>query len=174
MDRKTPHGFQIVRNVPLRSDVPEIQNNGIQQALFPWPTSRLLIFVEFSKITDDQFVSVLENARPVYVFELRRAPRFDIGRLNRKMAFKAFDQTKSTYLDFTTAEKREVFQMLRDVAGKLRNGAQSQRPVMFLVNSTSQFDECLLKEIIDVFEVHREHWDVMSLPDMCETSKAAG
>ena len=41
------------------------------------------------------FVSLLENARPSFVIDIRIVPRFDVGRLNRERAFGLFEMTEA-------------------------------------------------------------------------------
>jgi hypothetical protein len=67
----------------------------------------LLGFVSMSSLSesDDGFRTILTRIQPSWVFDLRPAPYFNIGQLNRIRAFDLFSSLRATY---------------RDVAGRLR------------------------------------------------------
>ena len=109
---------------------------GPQAALFPGSKPGVVVFVQFSNVGDDEFIDVLRLAQPSFVFDLRIAPRFDLGNLNRQTAFALFAEVKATYIDATTplmmGEQREsVIQRLREALAKV----DLRRPLFFLFGS---------------------------------------
>ena len=68
---------------------------GPQATLFPEVRPGVVIFVCFPNVEEREFVSLLENARPSFVIDIRIVPRFDVGRLNRERAFGLFEMTEA-------------------------------------------------------------------------------
>ena len=131
------HRLQVVysRQRP-RVDASRFQTEGPQGSLFPRLKPGVVVFVQFSTVGDEEFADALRLAKPCYVFDLRIAPRFDLGNLNRRTAFAIFEEVKATYVDATTplmmGEQRETaIQRLNDVLVK----ADLRRPVFFLFGS---------------------------------------
>ncbi len=62
------------------------------------PSDRLLVFVDISSISDSTFVNILKEG-VLRIFDLRVAPRFDIGNLNRSRVFELFNQYHIDYFD---------------------------------------------------------------------------
>jgi hypothetical protein len=61
--------------------------------------SFVLVLVDLTNASEAEFLRILEQARPDAVIELRKVPRFDFGRLNRKLVFRMFDEMKARYHD---------------------------------------------------------------------------
>jgi hypothetical protein len=59
----------------------------------------VLVLVDLTNASEAEFLHVLEQVRPDVVIELRKVPRFDFGRLNRKIAFRMFDEMRVRYHD---------------------------------------------------------------------------
>ncbi len=59
----------------------------MQGTLFPEIRNGMLIFVSFPGVTDEDFKMVIEHAMPGIILELRPVPRFDIGKMNRRLVF---------------------------------------------------------------------------------------
>jgi hypothetical protein len=72
-----------------------------QPDLFPMPKTSLLIFANTTHLSGDRFLSLLDEAQPSVVVDMRPTPRFDLGRLNRKVAFEVFRENKIRYVDTT-------------------------------------------------------------------------
>lgn len=105
--------------------------------LFPVAARGLLIFVHFPDVTEQEFRETIERARPSYVLELRAAPRFDIGRLTRHLAFQAFQRQNTTYLDLTSVSMGAID--AESVISSLRKFFQTtkpslDRPIVFLIH----------------------------------------
>lgn len=109
---------------------------GAQGSLFPSAKPGVVVFVQFASVEGDEFAEVLRLAQPSFVFDLRIAPRFDVGNLNRRTAFALFDEVKATYVDATTplmmGEQREsAVQRFREAIAKI----DFRRPLFFLFGS---------------------------------------
>src|ERR1035438_1988470 len=71
----------------------------LQGVLFPITKRNLAVLVRFPDVTDEEFKSVLEFARPRIVADFRSVPTFSIGRLNRRLVFDALKKDEVAYLD---------------------------------------------------------------------------
>jgi hypothetical protein len=130
--------LHIVR-APQRAGIKpdDFQDKGTQSSLFPDRRRGLLIFVYFADVTEHEFMQTLEYSEPSYVFEFRSAPRFDVGKLTRQLAFQAFSAHRSIYVDLTSSLMGKADS--EALIGKLRHFLADARfsfdhPVMFLIN----------------------------------------
>lgn len=71
----------------------------IQADLFPMAKPGLLIFSDASELSADRFLTLLNEARPTFVLDVRPTPRFDMGRLNRRQVFEIFRENHIHYVD---------------------------------------------------------------------------
>jgi len=137
-----------------------------QANLFPTPRRGLIIFVYFPDVTEEEFRTALEYARPSSILELRAAPRFDIGTLNRRLAFHAFEHHNSTYIDFAYSNKNsgDLDHTLWECKSVLKDPKTSLgRPLMFLMNKDDadrdlprivrQMVSSILPDYNEVFEI---------------------
>jgi hypothetical protein len=107
--------------------------------LFPLPKKDLLLFLLIPGVTEEEFTAALDYAKPVIILELRRSPRFDIGRLNRQAAFEWFERSHSKYYDlasqYAATDDDSHWDSLALVEAFLkRAGSRVEGPVMLLVN----------------------------------------
>src|SRR5579862_6236864 len=130
--------LQIIR-APQRETIKpdDFQDQGAQSSLFPDRRRGLLIFVHFADITEQEFLQTLEYAEPSYVLEFRFAPRFDVGKLTRQLAFQAFTAHRSVYIDLTSSmmgkpNGEALIAKLRHFFEDVR--VSFDQPVMFLIN----------------------------------------
>jgi hypothetical protein len=96
-----------------------------------------LIFIHFPDVTEEEFRNTLEHARPSFILELRASPRFDIGKLNRQLAFQTFQKQNAAYLDLTSSLMGEVdLESVLSNVGRFLNTTKPSfdRPIVFLVN----------------------------------------
>ena len=130
--------FEVVRN-PKREgiqpdDFVELSHQG---NLFPTPRPGLLIFVYFPDVTEQEFRDTVNYAKPSKVLELRSAPRFDIGSLNRKTVFDLFEREHVTYIDLTSTggHRWNSDRLLECVKAFVKSSHLSpDRPMIFLLN----------------------------------------
>jgi hypothetical protein len=141
-------------------------HHGVQGALFPEPKHGVLIFVYCGEVHEDEFLKTLEYARPSSVVDLRAAPRFDIGYLNRFTVFDVFEKLEINYVDIHSyaAGTSDPKRVLLNLVEVLRTVSVT-RPIVFLLgaeqSSAATGNEVLRimtdigKEIDEVYEVPR-------------------
>lgn len=61
--------------------------------------SSLLAFLDMSRASGEAFTTMLRELRPPWLLDLRPLPRFDYGRLNRRVAFRLFSENQVSYHD---------------------------------------------------------------------------
>jgi hypothetical protein len=154
---RTPH------RVPVNEK--DFLEPGPQTSLFPRLKPGLLIFVLFPDVTEEEFRDTVEYSQPALVMELRKAPRFDIGRLNRREAFQVFAHHQSVYVDLTSASmgKFHSEDIVSTVTEFLRVRKPAfDRPIMFLLDRsdsshalTTQIFEAIKPGASEVCEVPR-------------------
>jgi len=129
----------------------DFQEPASQRMLFPLPRHGLLIFMHFPNVTEEEFRETLRHARPSFVLELRSSPRFDIGGLNRRLAFQAFQNQNTTYSDLTSSlmGKLDMGAVLSNLKNFLETTKPSfDRPVVFLMNR-SESDENFMNRVLE-------------------------
>jgi hypothetical protein len=129
----------------------DFQEPTLQYLLFPTHRQGVLIFMHFPDVTEEEFRDTLQYANPSFVLELRFSPRFDIGRLNRRLAFQTFQKHNTTYSDLTSSLMGEVD--LEEVLFRLKNFLETvkpsfDRPIVFLTNR-NEFDKNFMKNILE-------------------------
>lgn len=144
--------LQIV-HPPKRSKISAelFQKPSRQRTLFPLPRQGLLIFIHFPDVTEEEFRETLRNATPSFVLELRSSPRFDIGELNRRLAFQAFERYNIQYSDLTSSlmGKLDVGAVLFSLKKFLETTKLTfDRPLVFLMNRR-EYDQGFIKRILD-------------------------
>lgn len=168
------HKFQLIKTKRRTTPRPEDFLAPVHQAnLFPTPRPGVMVFVYFPDVTEEEFRAALEYAKPSSIVELRPAPRFDIGTLNRKTAFHAFRIHNSTYIDLALPSNKafdrgvDIVDMnglcwqCKDVLKDSRMNLG--RPLMFLMNKSDaeqglsnalrQAASLLLPDYNEVFEI---------------------
>jgi len=63
-----------------------------QAGLFDEQCPWTIVFVSVPDLPEGAFGEIIRCAEPAFVFDLRLAPRFDMGRLNRERAFELFEK----------------------------------------------------------------------------------
>ena len=166
METKTTHGLKVIsKSHPIDAPVSPAQTSGIQQSLFPLRSRRSLIFVSLPDADHRECVSILENAGPLVVVDLRRIPRFDLGPLNRQSIFDLFRRLEDVYLDLGTEEfegSNGADFPLR-VQKALQPFVQQERPFLFLT-SAAQNPPALSKSIFEWLKTSNEPWEIYEVP----------
>jgi TIR domain len=141
-----------------------------QSTLFANENPSLLLFVNLEEISESDFITILTGARPKFLFDLRKVPRFDIGGLNRKLAFSLFSREKIRYLDLSRQMKPdgEKGELDTTLAAKVivdsSHNAFVEGPAAFLVDA-QQFDERNISRLIEAMPSERPvPWDVLRVP----------
>src|SRR5688572_13373431 len=70
-----------------------------QSNLFASTDPSQIIFVNVELLDERDFLTVLIASRMRFVIDLRQAPRFDIGSLNRRLVFGLFEKSAAKYID---------------------------------------------------------------------------
>lgn len=170
MNESSRPKFEVIRT-PLRKriETDDLLEFAHQADLFPRPKKGLLVFVYFPDVTEQEFRTVLMYSKPGQVLELRSAPRFDIGSLDRQIAFQLFSEQGSTYIDLTSSSSSMGLScqdtLLDSLRSYLKNSPLSaERPVMILMNSADSSSvskpirrmiSSVLPEFTSLFEVPR-------------------
>lgn len=161
METKTTRGLKVIS----RKDSTNAPISGAQESLFPLRTPRSVIFVSLPEVDHREFVSLLRNAAPALVVDLRRIPRFDIGPLNRQFIFDLFRQQGDVYLDFGT-EHLEVSKdknALSKIQKALNEGMVQQRPILFLTSAVQDLPS-FSKSILEWLQESSEPWEIYQVP----------
>jgi hypothetical protein len=130
----------------------DFQELGPQGVLFPLPRRGLLIFIHFPDVTEEEFRDTLEHARPAFILELRASPRFDIGRLNRQVAFQSFQKHNAVYLDLTSSlmgkvDAEAILSSLRRFLDTTR--PSFDRPIAFLMHRM-ECDSDFMRRVLEI------------------------
>lgn len=135
----TRRKFEVIRAVKRAMPEPQDFLSSVHQSnLFPAPRRGMMIFMYFPDVTEEEFRATVEYAKPSCVIELRSAPRFDIGTLNRRLAFEFFQGHSSNYIDLACPGKGsgDLDYILWECRTVLKDRRlKSDRPLMFLMNT---------------------------------------
>ena len=171
--------LQIVPKASRRELAPQdfqASIEGSQTNLFPRPRPRMLVFVYFPDVTEDEFRKALEFSSPSAVFELRNTPRFDLGKLSRKAVFECFDRQHTKYVDIASSSRDNWnnSSLLEELANTFdRDLLRLDRPVMFLLNSHN-LPPAFSQQIIDLVKsIKRTSLEVFSVPHHSRSTKRA-
>lgn len=93
-----PKRVDYLRLVTESSPLLTEQETAFQRTLFQVASKYLLVFLDMSNTSDGMFLNVLRGGM-IRVFDLRVAPRFDIGQLTRARVFQLFDTLSIDYFD---------------------------------------------------------------------------
>ena len=135
-----------------------------QAGLFddPWT----IVFVSVPDHPEGVFGDIIRYAEPAFVFDLRLAPRFDMGSLNRERAFELFDRVHATYVDATTPlmagiKREEVIELL--VRQLPAAGLAPHRPVVFLLGR-SESSLATPPEILSILGQSTRRLEIINVP----------
>jgi hypothetical protein len=153
--------------IPVTPSMFRCDNAGIQASLFAEPKSGLIVFVWFSQIYDTEFIDVIQHAQPSFIIDLRLAPRFDVGSLNREFVFELFAKVRTTYVDATTAVMmgKPHVDVMKDLSEVLSSSKiDLNRPIVFLLG-TPKSSLASDAEILSLLsEVGKQASEVVTVP----------
>ena len=172
---KSPPFLRVVEKAPQRKPIQEddFRVAPWQQTLFAVPLPNLLLFVHFDSVSESDFLAAIVNARPKYVIDLRVAPRFDLGTLNRRLVFSIFQQIGAQYYDVAgklgvrsprDAKLNPSFLIdeLRTIV--FRNKQLVEGPIAFLVGD-QQADEAYETSIArNLDSLSDKGWELLRVP----------
>lgn len=137
---------------------------GMQQSLFLSEKARAIVFVCFPDVTEGEFVNAVEHVKPAAVVDLRKAPRFDIGKMSRHLAFEIFRRQGSLYIDLNSGAGSSDDQLLFSIRNTIFAHRQKGKPIMFLVSATQSSSPPLLDFIVECFKGTDEAWEILQVP----------
>jgi hypothetical protein len=131
----------------------------------------MLVFVFFPLVSEREFRGAIEQMKPASIVDLRPAPRFDLGRLDRREALGIFEKIGARYVDIGTALGIEGCGDLTLLPMWIQNKAvpftesdqsRADGPVMFLLN-----EEITGRSAVDAIAAAlsaKHPWTIVELP----------
>jgi len=142
-----------------------------QSTLFAHSNPALAVFIDFDRVTESEFQTILNAARPKFLFDLRYVPRFNLGSLNRRSAFALFTAAGTKYIDLSS-QIDELSRSGKDtapasIAQLIFDSTQfsfATGPVAFIVEG-SRFEEVYISNFVENFPAAQDFpWDVLRVP----------
>jgi hypothetical protein len=151
---------------PLDESV--LQRVGWQNTLFASDNPALIVVAEFDVLPVTDFVILCKTARPKFLFDLRKAPRFDVAHLNRRLAFDLFAGAGIQYFDLSGRlgpnGARDVTTVAAEISRSVEISRSSSGPILLLVDH-DQFGESYVLSLIEKLPIPPQQvWDVLKLP----------
>lgn len=144
----------------------------VQQSLFPVSGRALLVVMSPSEGTEQDFLTVLRQACPRFVFDMRLSPRFDFGSLNRKMVFDEIQGLRAQYRDYSAKFRLSGdgdWRLLPKIGGQIselihENYKKSGSPIVILVEGRKNRD-LLARELPRMLKLELDRdWEVFQFP----------
>ncbi len=138
-----------------------------QSSLFDEESPWTIVFACVPDLPEGDFGELMRLSEPSFIFDLRLAPRFDIGSLNRARAFELFERVHATYVDTTTpfmtgAKREEVIEML--IRQLPTTGMEARRPIVFL-HGRSESSLASPTEILSILRQSARSLEIINIPD---------
>lgn len=156
---------------PVRAE--DFEPTTWQGTLFARKNPSLLVFIDFEKVTEADFLTVLVAAKFRFMIDLRLAPRFDIGGVNRKLVFSLFEKANTQYFDVSGRlglnDRRDARlnpQVLADHLRSMvfRSSGRIEGPLGFLVD-TAQSEDPYIGQLMEALAPASDSgWDVLKVP----------
>lgn len=139
-----------------------------QNTLFASANPSLIVIVDCEHVTEHELTTTLAGSKPKYVLDIRRVPRFDIGRLTRRAAFVAFQAAGAQYIDLTSIHRQNKSSSAPDSIGRAINDAlsfSSKDGAIAVLVENNQFSEDYITAVLDALPSENdEPWDVFRVP----------
>lgn len=98
--RSSPAFLRLVHSGSTPQQVSETEAAGrVQESFLPSGNPNTLIFLAWDRASADDLMDIFELSRPKMIFDLRVAPRFDLGQLTRRAFFKLLQEYDCQYID---------------------------------------------------------------------------
>lgn len=183
MAKSPPSHLRLVTKPTERKQIgeAEFKISQDQRTLFASENPALLIFVEFDAATEAEFVSLIVSARPKVVFDLRLAPRFDVGAMNRKLVFALFQDAGARYYDVSGAlgvkQARDARLNPALLGDSLRAFAEKKSPVlgpMLILVDPPQFAPEFVDGLASELDgLSKSGWSTMRVPEVVRLPSSA-
>lgn len=164
MENRTVRRLTLITNPNARQNTELGPTTGVQHSLFPSGNSASVVFVCFPDVTEGEFVAALEQTNPAVVVELRKAPRFDVGKMNRNLAFEIFRRQGSLYIDLNIDNGHSDDQLLSRIREIIATYKQERRSIMFLVSAAPGKHSPLSDSVVQCFKGTDETWEIYQVP----------
>jgi hypothetical protein len=153
---------------PHHLDEAILQRTGWQNTLFATDNPALIVVAEFEVLPAADFVTLCTTARPKFLFDLRKAPRFDVAHLNRRLAFDLFAKANVQYFDLSgrlgSKGARDVANVAAEISRVVETNRTTLGPIVLLVDH-DQFGESYVLSLIERMPNPPDQvWDVLKLP----------
>jgi hypothetical protein len=164
--------FTVIKGRKSRLDLDqgifEAKENAVQTSLFPRAKAGVVLFVSFPAIGEREFIDVIERANPSYVFDLRLAPRFDVGQMTRQKAFDLFQSKQVHYVDMpfqvgVASDREQVWKKVRETLG--RASFSLTRPVVFLLGHAASSLATDTEILTVLAEIGKSATEVVQVPN---------
>lgn len=132
-----------------------------QNVLFPVGGADLLVFITFSSISDGDFLESINLLQPRIVLDIRRFPRFDTGRLNRRLAFEQFERAHARYVDLLWSDDGGSDESNSFASAEL---ASCKGPVMILLEAKQTAQNLVTTLTKEISCKSRKPWEVIQIP----------
>jgi hypothetical protein len=169
MPEEFDRGLRIVaskKRVALSAELFKPKNP--QASLFEDDASWTIVFISVSELPEGDFVNAIRYSEPCVVLDVRLAPRFDIGSLNRERVFDLFRSVQTVYVDSTSplmhGESRE-FVIQRLVRHIPISGNAARRPIVFLLGRNENSSIASRTELLSMLRQTERRLDVINIPE---------
>jgi TIR domain len=179
---KSPPFLKVVEKTsqPKPVDEGDFRVASWQQTLFAGSLSNLILFVHFEAVSESDFLAAILNSKPKYIVDLRVAPRFDLGTLNRRLVFSVFQQVGAQYYDVAGKlgvrsprdPKLNPSHLLEELRTIVFRGKQLvDGPIAFIVGDQQADEgyEALLASKMDVLS--EKGWELFRVPHVIPEKK---
>lgn len=146
---------------------------GEQRALFAGHSSRTVIFVNASNVRDQDIRTILEATHSGTVLDVRVAPRFDIGNLNRGKTFELFESFKVEYVDYCGVsgirapdDAKLSPNTVAAAIKEIRVNTSSADHVLCILLDGYQLSDQFVSAFMDEFADEKVDWDVLVVPQL--------
>lgn len=173
MKNKPPY-IKLVFSAKNKLQTKEENIHQAQLSLFPENNPHSIVYVTPGKLGESEFMDVFDKIHPRTILDLRMAPRFDIGMLNRKKVFDFFLNEKMDYhdlhvwKDFENSSHTHYRSLLAWINNFMQVNIKDDElkgPLLILIDKQCQDDENFLTITHDLKKEGKtqKEWDVYSL-----------
>lgn len=158
----------------------DLESKARERSLFATRDTSILIFADFDNLGEAEFLSFLVAASPKWIVDLRRAPRFDVGNLNRKLVFSFFEKEGSRYFDmsgllgasFAKDIRLNPNRICAEMRSKVfREHKRVDGPIAFLAETAQMTTDFVDTVAANLDDLHACGWQTMRIPETKKTAR---
>lgn len=146
-----------------------------QLSMFPSHSPNMIVFVTSGQLDEGSFTHLLDSIHPSYFIDLRSAPRFDYGALNRIKAFDLFDTSDVTYFDLDPSDLAAFEILIKKSTEKTWAGSSGQfkkkipqtyfGPLVFVLDENAN-ENSVKETVVDMLNnMSKKDWDILEYSD---------